>query len=70
MPSRFVIPAKAGIQSLWKLFWIPAYAGKTQKETFQRTKVFPILVKKSFRRITFVKDLPIAEVNMPMDDQV
>jgi hypothetical protein len=27
-------------------------------------------VKKSFRRIAFVKDLPIAEVDMPMDDQV
>jgi len=27
-------------------------------------------VKKSFRRIAFVKDLPIAEVNIPMDDQV
>jgi hypothetical protein len=42
----------------------------TQKETFQRAKVFPFLVKKSFRHIAFVKDLPMAEVNMLMDDQV
>jgi len=28
------------------------------------------LIKKSFRRIAFVKDLSVAEVNMPMDYQV
>ena len=28
------------------------------------------LIKKSFGRIVFVKDLSMAEVNMPMDDQV
>jgi hypothetical protein len=50
--------------------WIPAYAGMTQKETFQRAKVFPFLVKKSFRRIAFVKGLSMAKINMPMDDQV
>jgi hypothetical protein len=42
----------------------------TQKETFQRAKVFPFLVKKPFRHIAFVKDLSIAKVNMPMDYQV
>jgi hypothetical protein len=29
-----------------------------------------LLVKKPLGRIAFVKDLPIAEVNMLMDDQV
>jgi len=28
------------------------------------------LIKKSSRRTAFIKDLPIAEVNMLMDDQV
>jgi len=28
------------------------------------------LVKKPFRRIAFIKDLPITKVNMLMDDQV
>jgi hypothetical protein len=37
--TGFVIPAKAGIQLLWKPFWIPACAGMTDKETFQKTKV-------------------------------
>ena len=31
----FVIPAKAGIQSLLKPFWIPACAGMTDKEAFK-----------------------------------
>jgi hypothetical protein len=28
------------------------------------------LVKKSFRNIAFVKDLSMAKINMPMDDQI
>jgi len=29
-----------------------------------------LLVKKSFRYTAFVKDLSMAKINMPMDDQV
>jgi hypothetical protein len=35
----FVIPAEAGIQYLWKSFWVPVCTGMTDKVTFLRGKV-------------------------------
>jgi hypothetical protein len=52
------------------LFVTPLYSPLKLRGDEGGLFVDKFLVKKSFRHIAFIKHMPLAKVNMPMDDQV